>query len=254
MITQFKLSLGIGLMMLCALPAQAQNIPLPFANDIEADRISVTVTPGRRNMRGLSASLIAARKQMHARGPVSDLNLRKLADAGDGLAAQIYVRRLMTSGADIHAPSDVAYYSAIAVGTGRVWTLPDMVKAMTRLDPATEPRSRLRKYIQVLYPYAWAGNTLALDAVVKFNGDGKLFGALSQSTRDKILDQSQRNGDGLIELRMATALLEQPNISRAQQDQAKDLLQRAQASSHLGVMTAAQNLIGLMDKRDAAQN
>lgn len=247
------LSLILGAFVLWAPLAQAQNIPLPFSNDVEADRISVTVTPGRRNMRGLSAPLIAARKQMHAQNPVSDANLRRLADADDGLAAQLYVRRLIASGAASRAPSDVAYYSAIAVGTGRVWTLPDMVEAMMQLDPQSEPRARVRKYIQVLYPYAWAGNTLALDAVVEFNGDGKLFGALSDSTRTKILDQSKRNGGGLVELRMAMVLLEQDDLNEAQQNQARDLLRRAQTSSHLGIMASAQNLIELMNTKYTAQ-
>jgi hypothetical protein len=242
----------LGLSVLCAGTAFAQSIPLPFSSDIEAARIGVIVTPDRRSMRGLSPSLVAARKQMHAHQPVSDANLIKLAEAGDGLAAQIYVRRLIASGAADRAPSDVAYYSAIAVETGRVWTLPDMIEAMKRLDPNTESRPRLRKYIQVLYPYAWTGNSLALDAVVEFNGTGRLFGELSDSTRDRILEQSQRNGDRMVELRMAMVLLEQGNLTKTQQNQARALLKRAQASSHLGVMTAAQNLMGLLEKNYAA--
>lgn len=253
MILSRGLPLVLAVSVFCAQIAAAQSIPLPFTNDTTADRISVTVSPGRRNMRGLSASLITARQQMHAHQPVSDENLRRLADADDGLAAQLYVRRLLATDPAAQTPSDIAYYSAIAVGTGRVWTLPDMIDAMYLLDPATEPRNRLRKYIQVLYPYAWAGNTLALDAIIAFNGEGKLFGALSDSTRAKILEQSKRNGDGLIELRLAMALLEQDDLSESQQNQAKGFLQLAQASSHLGVMTAAQNLIELMDKKYAEQ-
>lgn len=242
------LRIFLCLCVFCATPAVAQNIPLPFLSDIETRRISVTVTPDRRSMRGLSTSLIAARNQMHAHQPVSDANLIKLSEAGSGLAAQIYVRRLISTGAAVHVQSDVAYYSAIAVGTGRVWTLPDMIKAMMRLDPASEPHVRLRKYIQVLYPYAWAGNALALDAVVEFNGKGRLFGELSDSTRDKILEQSQRNGDGRVELRLAVALLEQADLTKEQQNRARSLLQRAQTSSHLGIRTSAQNLLVLMDK------
>lgn len=242
----------LSLCMLCAGTASAQSIPLPFSSDIEASRISVIVTPPRRSMRGLSPSLVVARKQMHAHQPVSDANLKKLSEAGDGMAAQIYVRRLIASGAAERAPSDVAYYSAIAVETGRVWTLPDMIEAMKRLDPNTEPRTRLRKYIQVLYPYAWAGNSLALDGVVAFNGTGRLFGELSDSTRDRILEQSQRNGVRMVELRMAMVLLEQADLTRTQQNQARALLKRAQASSHLGVMTSAQNLMVLLEKNYAA--
>lgn len=247
-----RLRLFLCLWVSCTSPAVAQNIPLPFSDDTKASRISVTITPDPLSMKGLSPSLAAARQQLHAHQPVSDANLIILSEAGYGLAAQTYARRLISVGATVNTPSDVAYYSAIAVGTGRVWTLPDMIKAMKRLDPALEPRDRLRKYIQVLYPYAWAGNTLALDAVIEFNGKGKLFGELSDSTREKILEQSQRNGDGRVELRLAVALLEQVNLTKEQQDWARSYLQRAQTSSHLGIMTSAQNLVALMDKTYAA--
>lgn len=233
-------------------PAQGQAIPLPFSDDVETRQISVVVTPGRRSMRGLPASLVRARRQMHAKQEVSDGNLRRLADYGDGLAAQLYVRRLIARGEAQSRASDLAYYSAIAVGTGRIWTLPEMIEAMMRLDPKTEPRERIRKYISVLYAHAWAGNTWALDAVVVFNGDDKLFGALSQATRDRILAQGQKNGDGRVELRMAMALLEQQELSQAQKSQARDLLERASGSTHLGVMSASQNLIRLMEQNDDA--
>ncbi|MFZ7092431.1 hypothetical protein [Primorskyibacter sp. 2E233] len=237
---------------LLASVGQAQTIPLPFSDELETRQISVTVTPGRHSMRGLPSDLIKARQQMHAKQDVSDDNLRRLADYGDGLAAQIFVRRLIAQGMAEERASDLAYYSAVAVGAGRVWTLPDMVDAMKRLDPKTEPRERIRKYIQVLYPHAWAGNTLALDAVVEFNGKDKLFGALSDSTRDKILAQGQENADGKVELRMAIAILERVELSLPERQEARNLLDRARKSTHLGVMTTAENLIAMMDRKYAA--
>lgn len=239
---------------LWASTAQAQTIPLPFSDEggVEARQVSVTVVPGRRSMKGLPADLVRARAQMHARQPVSDADLRRLAEYDDGLAAQLYVRRLIAQGRAVSDASDLAYFSAIAVGAGRVWTLPDMVAAMHHLDPRSELGARVRKYIQVLYPHAWAGNTLALQAVVDFNGKGKLFGALSDATRDKILAQSRENADGRVELRLALALLEKPTPSQTDRQEARKLLDRASKSTHLGVMTTAMNLLGLMDRKYAS--
>ncbi|MFC6585187.1 hypothetical protein [Sulfitobacter aestuariivivens] len=176
--------------------------------------------------------------------------MRQLALAGDGLAAQRYARQLI-SGRVAASPSDIAYFSAIAVGTGRVWTLGPMIEAMHKLDPAQEPRARVRKYIKVLYPYAWAGNALALDALVAFNGEGRLFGPLSDATRDRILSEAQTQGDGRIELGLAMAILESerskttPDSSAL--DQARSYLATAEASGHLAVRTTAQNLLRLME-------
>lgn len=229
-------------------PVAAQSIPMPFSDDLDTRQLSVVVTKGRTSMKGLPGSLRKARAQMHAKQDVALNDLRRLADYGDGVAAQRYVRALIAQGAQVTQASDVAYYAAIAVGTGRVWTLPDMIEAMTHLDRASEPRKRIRKYIQVLYAHAWAGNTLALQAVVDFNGDDRLFGTLSDKTRTKILEQARQNGDGRTELRLALAILEAQDLTQDKQDQARDLLTRANLSNHYGVRITAQNLIVLMDQ------
>lgn len=233
-------------------PLAAQSIPMPFAPDSEARKISVVVTKGRHTMRGLPDRLVEARRRMHARLVVSDENLRALAARGDGLAAQKYVRLLVGRGEAVQAASDVAYYSAIAVGTGRVWTLPDMVRAMQHLDPKTEPKDRIRKYIQVLYPHAWAGNALALQAVVDFNGEGRLFGALSKATRDKILAEARESGDGRTELRMALALMERDTLSDKDKKEAVRLLESAAQTTHPGIRAAAENMLRQLNETDAA--
>ncbi|WP_136441955.1 hypothetical protein [Pacificoceanicola onchidii] len=230
----------------------AQTIPLPFSDSVEARQVSVVVTPDRRSMKGLPTHLVRARRAMHAKQDVSDADLRALAEKGDGLAAQRYVRRLVAQGKARSEASDVAYFSAVAVGAGRVWTLPDMIEAMHHLSAETEPRKRISTYIKVLYAHAWAGNTLALDAVVAFNGDDKLFGALSERTRDKILAQGKQNADGKVELRMAVEMLEQGSLSEQERARTRDLLAKAAASGHLGIMTTAENLMAQMDREAAA--
>lgn len=238
-------------------------IPNVIAPDAQGALISVTVERGLTSSKRLrSQALRKARSALHEGEPVSEEDLRALSLAGDGLAAQRYVR-VLKAGKAAADPSDIAYFSAVAVGTGRIWTIKTMIAAMHELDPATEPRARIRKYINVLYPHAWAGNQPALDAVVAFNGEGRLFGPLSESTRSRILAQSQENGDGRIELGMAVRLLERVRASGAPADetltggdlaQAHALLKRAEASMHLGVSTSAQNFLRLMDMSETAQN
>ncbi|MFT5797420.1 MAG: hypothetical protein ACI84R_001480 [Candidatus Azotimanducaceae bacterium] len=258
-----KQSLALLFALCFALPLSAQEmhraiIPNLIAQDTSNSRISVTVEEGLTSSRRLrSGALRKARVTLHEGGEVSAANLRSLADLGDGLAAQRYVRLLLASDT-LATASDLAYYSAIAVGTGRVWTLGTMVDAMRKLDPKTEPTLRVNRYIKTLYPHAWAGNTLALQAVVAFNGEGRLFGPLSDTTRDRILDEARKTGNGRVELGMAVGLLERTRATDLPDpvilDQARDLLQLAQASQHLAVSTSAQNLLRLMDLAQADEN
>jgi len=226
---------------------QAGSIPDFFGADRASDKISVAVTPGVRRMSDLPDLFLRnARQRMQAGEAIPDAALRQLAILNEGLAAQRYARRLLArSGAN---PSDIAFYSAIAVGTGRVATLPDMIAAMRRLDPATESRARMRKYVQVLYAHAWAGNRMALNAVIEFNGRGRLFGALSDATRDRILAQAAKAGDGRVELQMAVQLLETRPLTETETRWAQEYLARAGQSGHPGIAAAALSLARQLDR------
>lgn len=246
------LALGCGTAVV-AQEAHSPVIPNLIAPGKGDTRVSVIVDRGVTSHKQLrTAASRRARAALHAGQEVSAADLRALAGAGDGLAAQRYVRILQAAKTPAD-PSDIAFYAAVAVGTGRVWTLGAMIEAMHKLDPATEPKARVRKYIQVLYPHAWAGNTAALEAVVAFNGEGRLFGPLSERTRQRIAVETRAHGDGRIELGMAMGLLERARAAQtldpADLDQARDLLVRAAASEHLAVATTAQNLLRLMDAR-----
>jgi len=215
-----------------------------------SDLLSVTVTRGLKSSKRLrTRALRRARAAMHANEPVSTANLRSLAEVGDGLAAQRYVRRLLEE--DEATASDLAFFSAVAVGTGRIWTLDTMIEAMHQLDPATEPRSRVHKYIGVLYPHAWAGNAKALEAVVVFNGEGKLFGPLVASSRLRILKEARSQSDGRIALGMAMVLLEQVRNNDTADpkdlEEARGLLEHAKTSDQIDVHTTADNLLRLID-------
>lgn len=209
-----------------------------------ADRqVSVVVRAGLASNYGLPEALALARTAMLAGHEISPGDLRALADRRDGLAAQRYVRLLLADPAA--TASDIAFYGSVAVSTGRVWTLPEAIAAMLQLDPATEPVERSRAYVAMLYPHAWAGNPLALDAVIDLNGKGRLFGALSEETRARIIAQDAVNGDGRAALRMALALLAQQPLDADQSALVRAYLTQAAAGDDLAVSVTATNLLAL---------
>lgn len=225
-------------------PTYAHQLNLPMPPDPADQQISVVVTPGRARNAGLSDALRQARQTMLDGTEISPADLRALADLNDGLAAQKYVRLLLTD--PTATPSDIAYYGTVAVATGRIWSLPAAIAAMRLLDPTTEPVERNRAYVRMLYPHAWAGNALALDAVIDLNGEGRLFGALSEETRLKILAQDAINGDGRGVMRMALSLLSQPSRTPEQEALVDDYLTRAAAVvDNLAISATATNLLDL---------
>lgn len=221
----------------------AQQLTLLLPGDLADQQISVVVTPGRASNAGLPDLLRIVRQAMLDGAEVAPADLRALADLNDGLAAQRYVRLLLSD--PTATPSDIAYYGTVAVGTGRIWSLPAAVDAMRLLDPVTEPIERIRAYVRVLYPHAWAGNVLALDAVIDLNGEGRLFGALSEETRLKILEQDAINGSGRGVMRMALALLSLPSRTPEQESFVDDYLARAARADNLAVSVTATNMLDL---------
>jgi hypothetical protein len=236
-----------------AAPATAQTVvpdavallPPPPA---DTARIAVTVFPGLASNEGLPERLRAARQAMHRGDPLAPETLRELADRRDGLAAQRYVDWLRTHGG---TASDLATYAAIAAGTGRIALFDDFVAALYDLDPATEPQDRTNLYMTVLYAHAWEGNLLALDAAVDLNGAGRLFGALSDRTRDRILAADAAHAQGRAALRMALSLMAANPRSPAQEALLTDALAQAAASSHPGTGAIAASLIARFPAADA---
>jgi hypothetical protein len=241
-----SLALAGGALAQNDISSYANTLSLQMPVDPASRVISVTVRPGLASNAGLPDELRLARTNMLAGNDIFPAQLRALADLGDGLAAQKYVRYLMAEVPGT-APSDIAYYATIAVRTGRVWTLPAAVAAMRLLDPATEPPERTRAYVEMLYPHAWAGNSIALDAVIDLNGEGKLFGALSEATRAKILEADAAFGGGRATMRLALALLSQDTMTDADRALARDYLTRSAAHENLSVSVTATNLLALLD-------
>jgi len=231
-------------LLLTAGPLAAQGLTLGMPPDPESAKIAVVVDPGLRKTANLpTAALRRDRRTLIAGQPLSDESLRALADRRDGLAAWRLVKRLRAE----NAPAgDIAHYAGIAAAQGRIYALDDMIDAMARLDPATASPERLRALVRVLYAHAWAGNSRAMDAVIAFNGEGRLLGPLTDATRARILQQGARM-DGRVELRLALDLLGHHAPGDADRALARGYLDRAKQSKNLAVMATAQNVIALLD-------
>jgi len=234
------------MVLMLATPIKAQGLSLGMPPDPEAAQISVVTDKGLTKTKYLpTAALRNARRALLAGERLDDATLRALADRRDGNAAWRLVKRLRAQNA---APSDIAHYAAVAAGQGRIHALDTMIDAMARLDPDTEPPARLRQLVGVLYAHAWAGNSLALDAVIAFNGEGRLLGPLSDATRARILKQAARL-DGRVELRLALDILAQDAPDAGDLARVRGYLDRAGQSKTLAVQTTAQNVIALLETR-----
>lgn len=218
-------------------------LAMPIPSDPALRKISVVVDPGLRSSRKLPSALREQRKAMQDGQDIPLESLIRLAELRDGLAAQKYVRHLVATGG---SDSDIAFFASIAVSTGRVWTLPEAVAAMRRLDPATEPPERVKTYMAMIYPHAWAGNSLALEAVVTLNGKGRLFGEMSDKTRKQVLEQAQKLGDGRLELLMAMNLMRDPASRALSAEEIRSYLERAATSQVPGIRSAATALLASM--------
>jgi hypothetical protein len=241
-----NLSLMVALLLGIAGAGLAESITIAIPPDAAHAQIAVKVTVGLTSTKKLrSADLRAARKKMIDGEELPPETLRALAEKWDGLAAQKYVR-FLTAQVPPATPSDIAYFGTIAVSTGRVWSLPEVVEALNKLDPSTEPPERMKAYVAMLYPYAWAGNSLAVDALFDLNGPGKLFGEMSDATLKKLSDQANKDTEGRIALRLALMLMQKPERSADEKARAEHFLSMAEASANLMIKTTAVNLRGLL--------
>ena len=227
--------------------AMAQTIPIPLYDDKEKREISVVVTPGLARTTALrSEELRDARRAMNAGEEISEELLRGLADNRDSFAAIKLVDILVAKGVRDNA-SDIAFYGSVAVAAGRIHALPEMVEAMRHLDPETEPEERVRKHISVIYAHAWAGNSLALDAVIEFNGPGALFGEMGNVTRRRLEEQARLAETGRIELRLALRMMERGDLSEREVTIVRGYLDNVENSTVLGMKAIGLNLKGLLD-------
>lgn len=223
-----------GLLLASALTAQ----PLSLPASKESRKVAVVVERGITHTRQLrSAELRRLRKRMVGGVPMREADLRRLAEARDGLAALRMVKLLRPRGLEAHA-SDIAYYASIAAGAGRNSMFDDFVGALYLLDPASEPKGRVSQYIRVLYPHVWAGNSMAQDALIALNGEDKLFGPMSEATRARIV----QDGGARMVLTLAMKDLGGGDLDAAGLTRVTGYLDVAERKGDLPIRTMARTL------------
>lgn len=225
-----------------AAPVLAEPLALPSKS--EARQISVVVDRGITHTNQLPWSLRPLRKAMVGGAAMSIADLRTLADRKDSLAALKLVK-LMRSGAMTETASDMAFYAAVAAGAGRKGMLDDMIAALYRLSPEVEPADRMSHYIRVLYGHAWAGNTQAQDALIALNGEDRLFGPMSDATRDRIV----ATGGPRMVLSLALKDLARADLDEAGLVRVRGYLERAERNGDLAIRAMAQTLTAQVEAR-----
>lgn len=244
-------TLTLTLIALLATPAGAGIILPALPYDAAGARVSVITAKALSGTNALPpGDMRKARKALIAGAEISDAMLRDLADRGDSLAAQRLVQRLVARGLADNA-SDIAYYGSFAVGTGKVFLLRDTIAALRLLDPLAEPDSRKKAHVAMLYPHAWAGNTLALDAVIELNGEGRLFGPMSDATRKKIKETGDRLGGPRFALRQAVVHLQARPMTDTDRAEARRYLAQAARADDPVIRVTAENLLRQVDAAGA---
>ena len=132
-----------------------------------------------------SPSLKALRKSMLAGQDLSDLQLQRLADAGEGLAAARYAKRLEERN-DPAFVDDAAHYYSIAVFQGRDFAVPRLLATLTDRRAEFGP-ARLRNIRAVLERAARRGDERAAEGLAEVLLKGAPFPADIARARELLL-------------------------------------------------------------------
>lgn len=142
------------------------------------------------------------RKSMLKGRDLSDRELQTLADAGEGLAAARYAKRLEAR-KDPAYLDDAAHYYSIAVYMDRDFALPRLIALVAAPDAEFSP-ARLRNLRAVLERATRDGNPVAVAGLAKLLLDGRPFGADVPRARELLLVAAQAgDADAAVELALS---------------------------------------------------
>lgn len=145
------------------------------------------------------------RKAMLRGRDLSDSDLQTLADAGEGLAAARYAKRLEERD-DPAFLDDAAHYYSIAVYMGRDFAVPRLVSLLGRPGVQFGP-ARLRNLRAVLDRAARRGDPVAAAGLAELLIAGAPFGPDVPRARELLLAAAEA-GDSRAALRLALALIQ----------------------------------------------
>lgn len=183
-----------------------------------------------------SPSLKALRKSMLAGQQLSDLQLRALADAGEGLAAARYAKRLEERD-DPAFIDDAAHYYSIAVYQGRDFAMPRLLATLTDTQAEFGP-ARLRNIRGVLDRAARRGDGKAAVGLADLLLQGELFEADVPQARDLLLKAAEA-GDAKAAMKLALSHIQGAPGHPPDPEAARPALELALGSQDPGVQAMA---------------
>ncbi|MDP3193905.1 hypothetical protein [Tabrizicola sp.] len=186
-----------------------------------------------------SPSLKALRKSMLAGRDLSDVQLRTLADAGEGLAAARFAKRLEERG-DPAFIDDAAHYYSIAVYQGRDFAMPRLLATLTDQSAAFGP-ARLRNIRGVLDRAARRGDAKAASGLAQMLLKGAPFQTDIPRARELLL-LAARAGDAKAAIQLALSHIKGEPGLPPDPEAARPALELALASPDPGVQAMALSL------------
>jgi len=222
--------------------------------DVDAARITVRMTPGITSSRQLgSPALVAARRALGAGEFVPFSSIRELADRGDGFAALRFAQALENLDTEV-ALADIAHYYGVAAATGRGGALNGLIRVLDQIDSddLSDERSAILKNIVITYTLA--GNSRALDAVLRYNLRQEPFGALDEELHN-VLDEKLsdvvegENDDGTarLALQLAVSIMRNPASTTEDLNRAEGYVEIAVAAPALQTQLMAENVSTLLE-------
>ena len=240
----FKLT--TALILCLTAPAFAQS-----SEPVEPSRITVKMMPGITSSAQLpSQELINARKALTQGQTIYTSQMRQIADLGDGFAAFKFAEWL--AAADNAQPSDIAHYYGMAAATGRLVAFNRLIETLDHMDPADLPRARSNVLEGIVFAYARAGNSRAVDAVIRYQLSQRPFGRLDTEV-ESLLKEAHGETAAAISLHLALTILQNPAHTADDLERAQTYLETASASESLETQLVASNLGPMLEQAFAEQ-
>jgi hypothetical protein len=186
----------------------------------------------------------ALRRAMIAGDDLGKLSLRRLADAGDGLAAFKFADRLAQDGGKW---SDIAHYYAIALYTGRDFVTLRLVSLIKAHDGDIANLSSLRRKSleDALLAAAARDNRDAALALSDLYLDGAAFGEKPDRAA-RLLTPYAQAGDGAAALKIALIAIGSDPAAPKDGETARAMLTLALTGDDLAAASMAKNLLPLL--------
>ena len=235
-----------ALVLVCTAPHTA--IAQSSTDTIAPERITVRIVAGITSSRQLpSAALIRARTTLSQGGDVRSSQLRQLADLGDGFAALRFAQRLEQQNNGVPT-SDIAHYYGMAAATGRGGSITGLIRMLDQLSASDLSASRALVLKNIMMSYALAGNSHAVDAVLRYQSRQQPFGPLEEELV-AVLNVATGEGAAKMGLQIATTILRDPDATTLDLLRAQQYLHLAATATSFETTLPAQNMIPLVEAK-----